>query len=104
MNSFLESNGGGERESLSFSRYTDDDRVPIIEHSNDVERGLLLDDNDLPTSAILQPANGLANFDFSFATDGGFMPSELTLAGAQRISEVQKGQTHPKSSNFFDDL
>jgi len=93
------------RGGFSLSRFTkDEDRVPIMDHSEDVERGLLLEDNAPHTSAILETPRR-EELDFSFATEGGFMPSQLTLAGAQMAAEVQRqGKSHPKSTSFFDDL
>lgn len=78
-----------------------------MEHSEDVERGLLLEDNAPPTSTLLEtPANDGNDYDFSFAAEGNFLPSQLTLANAQRASSMLNNgqQNHPKSSNFFEDL
>uniref|UniRef100_A0A7E4ZU73 LMBR1 domain-containing protein 2 n=1 Tax=Panagrellus redivivus TaxID=6233 RepID=A0A7E4ZU73_PANRE len=91
------STGGGF--SLPRSRL-DDDRVPIL---GDVESN----EHESLYAPPNQASQGLLSnddLDFSFASEGAFQPSQLTLAGAARASSQQHSTTHPTSSSFFDDL
>ena len=105
--------GGGGGFSIPSYRQHDDDRIPILHDlDDDAEVGLLLEDNGPPTSALLAPSKPVTrsiltnddDMDFSFASEGGFIPSQLTLAGVQRAARAQDSAHHPTPSNMFDDL
>lgn len=85
--------------------------MPILQDTDDIEGGFIhLHDNDGSTAALLQSAaSDSDDLDFSFASEGGFVPSQLTLAGAQRAARAQENNSsnvnrHPMPSNIFDDL
>uniref|UniRef100_A0A914YY17 Uncharacterized protein n=1 Tax=Panagrolaimus superbus TaxID=310955 RepID=A0A914YY17_9BILA len=108
------SNNGSSGGGLSLPKFNkNNDRIPILQDvDDDIEGGFhLLQDNHGSTSALLQSnASDSDDLDFSFASEGGFVPSQLTLAGAQRAARAQENtssnanQQHPLPSNIFDDL
>uniref|UniRef100_A0AC35G736 LMBR1 domain-containing protein 2 n=1 Tax=Panagrolaimus sp. PS1159 TaxID=55785 RepID=A0AC35G736_9BILA len=108
------SNNSGGGLSIPKSR-KDHDRIPMLQDYDDIEGGFIsLHDNNIGSSSALlnSTASDSDDLDFSFATEGGFVPSQLTLAGAQRAARAQENnpslnsnnQHHPMPSNIFDDL